>query len=870
MADRPSVLVVEDEPSENQFLTMTVRGLGHPAVSCFDGQAAIDWLQQNKPSLVFLDALLPKADGFAVLQEIRKLHPDVPVYMMSGVYKKKSYEQEAVGKLGATAYLHKPLPVLQVWEILERSLPAVPGSEVSRDFPGVPFWRRPLPAVVADLHLGGKTGLLFVRGNGGSGILFFEDGRIVFGRCNDPQLRLDRVLVQLGKLRREQLPRVAEVASQARGRLGDALVAEKLISPADLTEALALQQRNHVTRPLTWSEGSCWFLPSDAPRHETFKLQLDVPGMIFWACRHLEVDENLIRFLPHPDRKVRSTRNGDELQRLLGLSSEEAQIVELADGSRTMGQLRAIGRMLQVDVERVFAGLVSLQLVDLGPEPAPKAPIATLFGSSVPVAGDLARFPSALLLVSMAFSRKTGVLQLESATAGGPVQRTVHFTDGDIAFATSSDPSDRIGQVLLRSGKIGKDQLQQALATAATQPGAALGRVLVGGGLLQPDDLHAALVLQAQQVVTGLIGWISGTFRFQENDGPTRDIVPLGLDTRQALMTALRTCPFTDIASRLPPPDTRLRATATAHQLAADLPLTALEQRLRLHADGSLTVQEIASSCPEGPEAALRAVFALTTIGLVEGFRLPAGATPPPPRQPAVQAQAPPAHVPQIPLDAQGSDPALTGESSGARARKTHVLAVDERFDVDEQEETAAEVPGDAPCGVGETTAASIREDWSTTGECSFADLGDAPAAGIREDWSSTQESSFAGLGGTPAAAAIREDWSAPEESSFAGLADAVAASGPAPSFDLGSLAAELEADLPLHDASGWPEDPRPGGANGATSAAVATPLLTAAQVDATCEFLVRLADWLRTCPEAVPESVKAVLPREVRAMFGL
>src|SRR5205085_743773 len=38
--DTPCILVVDDEPSENQFLSATVRGLGHATHACYDGQAA--------------------------------------------------------------------------------------------------------------------------------------------------------------------------------------------------------------------------------------------------------------------------------------------------------------------------------------------------------------------------------------------------------------------------------------------------------------------------------------------------------------------------------------------------------------------------------------------------------------------------------------------------------------------------------------------------------------------------------------------------------------------------------------------------------------------------------------------------------------
>lgn len=807
MSDIPRILVVDDEPNDNQFITATVRGLGHATQACFDGQSAIDWLQQNKPALVLLDALLPKVDGFTVLREVRSRYPDVPVYMLSGVYKKKSYEQEAVSKLGATAYLHKPVGVLQLWEILERHAPSA-GGEVSPDFPGVPFWRRPLPAVVADLWAGGKTGLLFVRGAEHSAILFFEDGRLVFGRCNEPQLRIDRVLMHQGKLAKEQLGRVAEIAAQAKTRLGEALVAAGLITHDDLAEALSLQQRNHVSRPLTWPEGACWFYPCDAPRAETFKLQLDVPSLVFWAARHLQVDEHLLRFLPKPGRTLRLKRAAAEIASAFSLNAEEAKLLALLDGSRSLGQVRAIGRMLALDVERILAGLHCLGLLEATGADEPRE-ATTAFGAG-PVAGDLSRYPPSMLLVNLAFACKSGVLHVESGD-GGPT-RTVHFDEGRVAFGSSTDPGDRIGQVLLRSRLITREQLSEALARSQASPGVPLGRILVDAGMLGPDDLHAALVHQAQQVITGVVSARAGTFRFQENDGPSRDIVPLGLDTRQVLMTALRTCAFTDIAPRLPPPQTRLRVTETAHLLAADLPLTEIEQQLRRQADGSITVQDIAGSAPGGPEAALRAIFTLTAMGIIEGFLLqpPAQAPPPMPVRATVDVD--------LPLAEPVGDarvPPSSAETTAERATRARAQKLDETFDQGE-------------------SAPALAEDWSAAEEASFSDM-----------------------------AAQREDWSAPEEASFADVAVATEPARPA----LAAVEPEMDGGL------AW-NLPGPAAPAAAPSRAAAGTAVAEAwderKLESLCEFLARLSDWLKTCPEAVPESVRAALDEDTRTTFGL
>jgi CheY-like chemotaxis protein len=800
------VLIVEDEPSDNQFLTLVVRGLGYAAESVFDGQAAVAAFQEKRPDLVLLDALLPKLDGFAVLQQLRQKWPDVPVLMMSGIYKKKSYEQEAVGNLGANAYLLKPLGVLQVWDLLEHHLhPAT--AETSAEFPGVPFWRRPLAAVVGDLWVGRKTGLLIVRSNGVSAVLFFEDGHVIFARSSDTQSRLDKILAASGKVRPEQLGRLGELAAMGRARLGELLVQEKLLTQDELREALCVQQRAHVSRPFTWQEGACTFFPTEAPRSETFKLPTDVPALVTWGCRQLQVDQNLIRFLPRSDRKIRMRNIDEALRQALGFGPDEQHLLGLLDGTRSVGQIRAIGRMLQLDVERLLAALLALQFIEVL-EPPQAENAGRALGALVPVAGDLARFPPASLLVSMTYARKTGVVSFESTVQGHAVSRTVHLEEGRIAFATSSDPSDRLGQVLLRSGMLTREHLQAALAAAQATQGMALGRVLVAQGALTPDDLHRALVNQVLHVVMGLLTFRTGTFRFQEMESAPAEIVPLGLDTRQALLDAHRTCPFADLAPLLPLAATRLRG-SSAPELIADLPLTDFERTLRDRCDGVLTVQALAGTCPEGPEAALRAIQALLSVGVIDGF-LPRdeAARVPPPLRPVTSAPTPVL--------------ALSDEPAQLFASRTS--GFDETF---EPEEPVAEVSRPALFSDDAASFASIDADTDT-----LAVQAAQSAEAMRAPTWSTRH--------------VAE----PADAGFL-FADIGAEPGDEPAPVVEGVAARREtapcvalAEMP----TAWSE----------------------AETAALCEFLARLGDWLRTCPEAVPESVRAALPPDLRSTFGV
>jgi len=69
-----SVLVVDDDADVRALLKATIEGVGMKAVEAADGQAALDWLDENgRPSLVLLDLIMPTMDGFEFLQKVRDM-----------------------------------------------------------------------------------------------------------------------------------------------------------------------------------------------------------------------------------------------------------------------------------------------------------------------------------------------------------------------------------------------------------------------------------------------------------------------------------------------------------------------------------------------------------------------------------------------------------------------------------------------------------------------------------------------------------------------------------------------------------------------------------------------------------------------------
>jgi two-component system response regulator MtrA len=77
-----SVLLVEDDPSVREAVSMALEGDGHRVTTAATGDEAIERWRAHRPELVLLDVMLPGKDGFEVCRAIRA-HDQVPIIMLT-------------------------------------------------------------------------------------------------------------------------------------------------------------------------------------------------------------------------------------------------------------------------------------------------------------------------------------------------------------------------------------------------------------------------------------------------------------------------------------------------------------------------------------------------------------------------------------------------------------------------------------------------------------------------------------------------------------------------------------------------------------------------------------------------------------------
>ena len=105
------ILVVDDDENICELLRLYLEKDGYDVQIALDGEAALEKFKHYNPDLILLDIMMPKKDGFHVLQEIRKTS-DVPVIMITA--KAESFDKLQSFDFGTDDYIVKPFDAKEV------------------------------------------------------------------------------------------------------------------------------------------------------------------------------------------------------------------------------------------------------------------------------------------------------------------------------------------------------------------------------------------------------------------------------------------------------------------------------------------------------------------------------------------------------------------------------------------------------------------------------------------------------------------------------------------------------------------------------------------------------------------------------------
>ena len=113
-----TVVLVDDNATSRKFFLRSVENLSIDLKTYGDTESAMEYLSNSKPSLLFLNIIMPDKNGLTFLEELRKipLHSDTRVIMITS----KDYTQDrtVAFELGALDFIVKPMSMRSINSIM--------------------------------------------------------------------------------------------------------------------------------------------------------------------------------------------------------------------------------------------------------------------------------------------------------------------------------------------------------------------------------------------------------------------------------------------------------------------------------------------------------------------------------------------------------------------------------------------------------------------------------------------------------------------------------------------------------------------------------------------------------------------------------
>jgi CheY-like chemotaxis protein len=238
------------------------------------------------------------------------------------------------------------------------------------------------------------------------------------------------------------------------------------------------------------------------------------------------------------------------------------------------------------------------------------------------IKGDVEVLGISNLLQMLSVNRCKGYLTIHAENQ----KKVIRFLDEGIRLVAGARRTNPLGEILMRTGRISREQLDELLAEQR-RTGVQLGEMVTSRGILEPGVIQSALREQVAEEIYDLFTWTGATFDFEEflNDNATRShggpLSSVVLDTNMVslmLEAARRVDELTRIQSVIP--DVRLlpeRLELPAELDDPSLDRSAIEDILPL-IDGERSVGHIIEESLFPKFTVLRTLYGLAQKGVIK------------------------------------------------------------------------------------------------------------------------------------------------------------------------------------------------------------------------------------------------------------
>jgi tetratricopeptide (TPR) repeat protein len=231
----------------------------------------------------------------------------------------------------------------------------------------------------------------------------------------------------------------------------------------------------------------------------------------------------------------------------------------------------------------------------------------------IPFKGNIKEFSIPRILLYLNRNRKTGTLIITTST----FTKKVYMDKGDAIFASSTFEDDRLGEMLVKAGKITIQQLEESVELLKSKK-KRQGAILVELGYLTPKDLFWGVKYQVKEIIHSLFALHDAKYEFIEGDLPKNEVITLKMSMGNLIYEGVKNINNLNLIMKEMDINSTLKLSADPESLFQDIELDDRDKKLLFRIDGRKTVKELADSSPNGSFEALKTLYALWATGTLE------------------------------------------------------------------------------------------------------------------------------------------------------------------------------------------------------------------------------------------------------------
>ena len=217
------------------------------------------------------------------------------------------------------------------------------------------------------------------------------------------------------------------------------------------------------------------------------------------------------------------------------------------------------------------------------------------------------------LIAAFYQARETGELGLQR----GQIKKIVYFEGGMPVFAMSNLVADRLGQFLVRAGKIDEDTLRAA-ADDASRSKQRTGDVLISMGVLTEEERLYYIAQQIKSILYSLFAWENGSFALSFNARARKEMIKLDIHPANLIVRGIKKLYKPERLRRLLSGRERLVPSPDPAFNLSDIELQAWEAHLLPRCDGTRTVADLVKLSGKPENEAWATLVALRALRVLD------------------------------------------------------------------------------------------------------------------------------------------------------------------------------------------------------------------------------------------------------------